>query len=479
MKKYPYLFLIFAFGLLTFQSCETKTAEPQVKYTFLFIGDGMGIAQVNTAEAYMAAMENKPGFKPLTFSGFPVLGWASTYANNRFITGSAAAGTALATGFKTNIGRISMNPDGTMPMTTIAEKSKSSGLKTGIITSVSIDHATPAAFYAHQKSRNQYFEIGLDLAASDMDYFGGGGFKKPVSVVAGDTINVFEKARQNGFTIANTLESFNALKPGVGKVIAIAPRLADGAALPYMIDGNEGNPSLADFTRKAIELLSDGSGFFIMVEGGKIDWACHGNDAASSLHETLAFDEAVAVALEFYNQHPDETLIVVTADHETGGLALGNAPMKYETDITLLGHQKLSSEVFNELVSDFRNTLTGDKESDFTRMMQLANDNFGIGDSNRIAITDKELLHFKSVFNESMYGQTEANPDVTYGEYEPLTGLFLRLVSQKSGLGWTSYSHTGINVPVYAIGPGAEVFAVVMDNTDIPKNIQKLMRLKE
>ncbi|MCF8347726.1 MAG: alkaline phosphatase, partial [Bacteroidales bacterium] len=295
----------------------------------------------------------------------------------------------------------------------------------------------------------------------------------------GDTINVFEKARQNGFTIANTLESFNALKPGVRKVIAIAPRLADGAALPYMIDGNEGNPSLADFTRKAIELLSDGSGFFIMVEGGKIDWACHGNDAASSLHETLAFDEAVAVALEFYNQHPDETLIVVTADHETGGLALGNAPMKYETDITLLEHQKLSSEVFNELVSDFRNTLTGDKENDFTRMMQLANDNFGIGDSNRIAITDKELLHFKSVFNESMYGQTEANPDVTYGEYEPLTGLFLRLVSQKSGLGWTSYSHTGINVPVYAIGPGAEVFAVVMDNTDIPKNIQKLMRLKE
>lgn len=90
MKKYTILFLIFAFGLFTFQSCETKTVAPQVKYTFLFIGDGMGIAQVNTAEAYMAAMENKPGFRPLTFSGFPVLGWASTYANNRFITGSAA-----------------------------------------------------------------------------------------------------------------------------------------------------------------------------------------------------------------------------------------------------------------------------------------------------------------------------------------------------------------------------------------------------
>ncbi len=477
MKKLTSFWLMVAFALLTLNSCEEKAQQPQIKYAFLFIGDGMGLAQVNTAEAFLAAKENKPGFERLSFSKFPVLGRASTYANNRFITCSAAAGTALATGHKTNINRISMNPEGTELFETIAEKANKNGFKTGIITSVSIDHATPAVFYAHQKSRSQYFEIGLDLATSNIDFFGGGGLKKPVGVVDGDTINTLEIAMQNGFTVANTLESIDALAPGVGKVLAIAPRLADGASLPYTIDGNAGNPSLADFTHKAIELLSDGKGFFIMVEGGKIDWACHGNDAATTLHETLAFDEAVKVALEFYKQHPTETLIVVTADHETGGLALGNETMKYESDISLLSHQNISSEAFNRLVSDFRITLTNNKANDFERMLEMISEKFGVGDSTQIPLSGQEKEQLKQVFEKSMYGNTDDTIDLTYGEYEPVTGFLIQLVSKKAGLGWTTYAHTGINVPIYAIGSGSEVFGRSIDNTDIPQNIEKLMQI--
>ncbi len=177
MKKYVHLILIsLAIGLL-FLSCERS--HHKAKYVFYFIGDGMGQVQINAAEAYLAAIDDKKGFQHFAFTQFPAAGYASTYADNRFITGSAAAGTALACGKKTNINRISMNPDATESYTTIAEKCKDMGMKVGILSSVSIDHATPAVFYAHQPLRSNYFEIGLDLANCSFDFFGGGGFKSP------------------------------------------------------------------------------------------------------------------------------------------------------------------------------------------------------------------------------------------------------------------------------------------------------------
>lgn len=477
MKRFGSVILALTFSLLFLVSCKNTTKEPQVKYAFLFIGDGMGQAQVNTAQAYAAIMENKPGFKPLTFTQFPVMGWASTYANNRFITCSAAAGTALATGNKTNIGVLSMNPECTEPMETIAEKAKKHGLKTGIITSVSIDHATPAAFYAHQPSRSNYFNIGLELAQSNMDFFGGGGFVDPLKVIDGDTIRILERALENGFTLVNTPKDFDALAPGNEKVLAIAPNLADGAALPYMIDGNTGNPTLADYTQKAIDLLQDSKGFFIMVEGGKIDWAGHGNDAATNVLETLAFDDAVAVAKAFYDQHPDETIIVVTADHETGGLALGNAGMKYESNLGILAYQQLSSDGFNKKLSEFKNQLSSNLDEDFNRMMELVGAEFGLGDTTKIPLDETERAKLKKLFKESIQKPGERET-LTYGSNEHITSFLIKLVNAKAGLGWTTYAHTGINVPVYGIGPGSELFVGMIDNTDIPKNLEKLLNIE-
>jgi alkaline phosphatase len=479
MKRLLLVILVLGFSTIFLNSCQNKPTESKIKYAFLFIGDGMGQAEINTAQAYEMAINQKIGFKPLTFTQFPSVGWVTTYANNRFITGSAAAGTALATGYKTNIGRISMNPDATESYESIAELAKKQGFKTGIITSVSIDHATPAVFYAHQPSRNNYFEIGMQLANSNMDFFGGGGFKDPVRVINNDTLNVVKKAIENGFTVVNTMEAFKSLKPGSGKVIAIAPRLAGDAAMPYVIDGNEGNPSLADFTQKAIELLQDGNGFFMMVEGGKIDWAGHGNDAAANIHETLAFDEAIAVAKAFYDQHPKETLIVVTADHETGGLALGNGGMEYNSNLKALEYQHMSAEKFDLELIHYCKQLSSDNEKAFAGLMKLVGDAFGLGDTTKIKLSSNEVEKVKQLFNDNIYSHVDKGTEPSEANYQAITFHLLRLISNKSGLGWTSHAHTGINVPVYAIGPGSQLFEGIIDNTEIPKKMEKLMMIQE
>ena len=193
-------------------------------------------------------------------------------------------------------------------------------MKVGIITSVSIDHATPAVFYAHEDSRNNHYNIGVQLANSDFDFFGGGGFLRPAGADGAEP-HVLDIAQANGFTVARGATQLAAISPGT-RTIAIDP-LDDSQALYYEIDRvhDPETLTLAEYTAEAIRLLDNPHGFFMMIEGGKVDWACHANDARTAIDETLAFDKAVAEALAFYEQHPDDTLIVVTGDHETGGLS--------------------------------------------------------------------------------------------------------------------------------------------------------------
>lgn len=466
------VFFSLAIGLL-FYSCEH--AHKKAKYVFFFIGDGMGQAQINATEAYQAAIQKQIGFEHFAFTQFPASGHVSTFANNRFITASAAAGTALACGKKTNIGRIGMNPDATEPFKSIAEKCNSMGMKIGILSSVSMDHATPAAFYAHQPSRSNYIEIGLDLANCNFDFFGGGGFRSPEGEIDGKPVNVIDEARKNGFEYVNTVEGFSSLSKNSGRVIAASNLLEESGAMRYAIDLNETNLQLSDFTAKAIELLDGEEGFFIMVEGGKIDWACHANDAASSIHETIEFSNAIDAAIEFYKAHPEETLIVVTADHETGGMTLGNGPTKYETNLALLKHQIISSQAFVEVIRDFRVNLTGDIELDFKHMMEIIDGYFGLGNPDKIPLTEEEVATIKKSFLSSLYTSEGAEPDHAYHDEEPLANLLNKMMSDKAGIGWTTYSHTGVNVPVYALGVGASYFSTYIDNTDIPIFIEEII----
>ena len=319
------------------------------KYIFLFIGDGMGTAQIQSARFYKGTVDNNGAVTEadLSFTGFPTVGSVTTYDSTSFCPDSASTATAIATGHKTESGVINMCPwTRDVPYETIAEKLHAQkGYKVGIISSVNIDHATPAAFYAHQKTRKNYYQIGVELANSGFEYFAGGEFQK----VNGDGTgpNNHEVAAQAGYNVVTTQAGAAALTAGAGKTLIIAENLADGKAMNYAMDAAAGEWQLTDYVKKGIELLDNPKGFFLMTESGKIDWACHANDAAASIHDVLEMSNAVQAAVEFQNKHPNDTLILVTADHETGGMAIGYKTTNYDTFLTNLTHQKMSYAKFD------------------------------------------------------------------------------------------------------------------------------------
>jgi alkaline phosphatase len=475
------LLLALSFTMANAGPPKSKQHYTPPKYIFYFIGDGMASVQIHAAEAYLASLQARddtPGAiktSPLAMSQFPVQGMITTYADNRFITGSAAAGTALACGKKTSIGTIAMDPLGTTPYPSIAELAKAKGMKVGIVSSVSIDHATPAVFYAHQPSRQNYHEISMELANSDFDYFAGGGFKKPVS----ETENAIETAQANGFSIVTTREELAAVEPGA-RTIAYNHTLAGGASLFYEVDRPYDHISLAEFTAEGIRLLDNSNGFFMMVEGGKIDWACHANDARASIDDTIAFDNAVGKAIAFYNAHPGETLIVVTADHECGGLTLGFAGTGYDTAFELLAGQSKSYEAFQaDLDAYFESNSSTDMDAE---MWTLVNTSFGLDGNSLTLSTDDDLTEYEKARLESAFDMSRDNitpstdeDRLLYGSYEPFIVTLTHTLNRKAGIAWNSYSHTGVPVPVLAMGKSAGVFNGFYDNTDVAKKLAMAM----
>ncbi len=326
--------------------CAQFDPQKPVKYVFLFIGDGMSVPQRMMAEEFLRTTapsdSEQSGLKMNHMESHAL---TTTHSANSFITDSAAAGTAIACGEKTNNGFIGVAADGRR-LESVAELAKKNGRKVGIVTSVTLNHATPAAFYAHNVNRGNTYDIGLDLINSDFDYFGGGGIDGAAAVHAANFQgNLYDLAKEKGYVVAKTEEEIAAITPQMKKVIAVG----SPGALPYAIDEKnkpeqERSLRLADFTKQAIEQLDNTAGFFIMVEGGSIDWACHANDAATALHEILEFDTAYQVARDFQKKHPHDTLVVVTGDHETGGLTLGNRKSGYHLQIELLREQKNSKD---------------------------------------------------------------------------------------------------------------------------------------
>jgi alkaline phosphatase len=450
------------------------------KYVFFFVGDGMAHAQIHATEAYLAAemhyASGEPKARLLTMSQFPVQGMSSTYADNRFITGSAAAGTALACGHKTSIGVVAMDPTGMYPYTTIAELAKRRDKKVGIVTSVSLDHATPAAFYAHQPSRSMYHEIAMEMAHSDFDYFGGGGFRQPIV----GSENALTTAQANGFTLVTTRAALASTEPG-DRVIAYNHTLASGESLYYDIDRPASHVSLAEFTAEGIRLLDNPEGFFLMVESGKIDWACHANDARTVIAEMLAFDAAIAEAVAFYERHPDETLILVVSDHECGGMTIGFAGTRYETAFELLDGQTMSFEMFNwrELPGYIAShPWTSEADNIDDDLKDLIEECFGLVYDD---FTAHERRQLEAAYDRTRFDAPMADPDedyLLYGNYEALTVTLTHLLNHQAGLSWTSYAHTGVPVPVLAIGRGAETFDGFYDNVDIARKLAVVMRVQ-
>ncbi len=476
-------------------NARPSRAVTGAKYVFFFLGDGMASVQMQAAEAYLASQYNGGEDNPtnlqasvLNMNLLPISGMATTYSDTRLITDSAAAGTAFACGVKTAAGVIGLNTDKDVAYKSVAELAHEQGKSVGIISSVSLPHATPAAYYAKVNSRNNYTEIGYQAALSGFEFFGGGQFRYLTSDDNAGRITVSNAFANNEYTFVNSIDELENVS---GKVVCSVETSYDSNAMPYDMDTPTNNFTLAEVTQAAINRLQDDSdGFFIMVEGGKIDWACHANDAKAAITDTIAFDAAVGEALAFYNEHPNETLIVVTGDHETGGLSIGYKGTKYETAFATLEDQNISYDLFNrQVIADYKENhswVDEDTSNIDSDMIDAISNYFGLVWSDLSeyqqelleAAYDRELGSVKADDRESGYdldGATDVDY-LIYGGYKAIAVTCTHLLNQESGLFWASTSHTAVPVPVMAVGFDAYRFNGFYDNTDIAKFLGQAMR---
>lgn len=307
------------------------TSDMRVRNVIFCIGDGMGINQVALAGATVAG----PGGK-LYLERLPVSGLVRTWSANSRVTDSAAAGTALACGVKTNNGMIGMTPD-EKAYCSILEAAQAKGMATGLVVTCTMSHATPASFGSHVKSRKLESAISEQLIDNRINVLFGGGRKyflpqSDPNSGRKDDLDLLAKARDAGYTCIHTPGQFRNVEGSHVLGLFQFDALTTGAP----------EPSLAMMTRKAIRLLrranldsTDGRyGFFLMVEGSQIDWECHANRVNGSIRQTLLFDQAVEAAVDFALKD-GHTLVIVTADHETGGMTLNGGGNEDKGDAEL------------------------------------------------------------------------------------------------------------------------------------------------
>lgn len=459
MKRTTFLLVAILCSVLSFA---------QAKYIFYFIGDGMGTNQVLASEMYLAELEGRIGRKPLLMTQFPNSGQVATFSASNGITDSAAAGTCLATGTKTNNGTLGLSP-AKDTLRSVAEILQQQGYGIGIMTTVAIDHATPAAFYAKVPDRNMYYEIGTQLAYTDFDFFGGAGFHKPVNKHNKKTPNLYDLCEEQGYTFAHgyadAQTKMNAPKLILTQTTDGIDRTKQAGSLPYAIDRQEDALTLRQIVSTAIPYLSQRHDrFFMMVEGGMIDYACHGQDGATAIGETLDMDAALEEAYNFYLAHPDETLIVVTADHETGGMAMGNGG--YVLNLQVLQHQHCSSWILSDQLS----SLFKDNTPTWEMVKDLLTRQLGFYTS--VELTDEEDARLHDLYNKAV-AHKDGKVKTLYKTMDELGNTAIALLNKKAHLGWTSYDHTAHAVPVFAVGVGAERFTGWHDNTEIAPLILK------
>ena len=319
MKK---LFLLVLLSLAALLGAEAKKTQklPKVDNIIYMIGDGMGLCHVS-----MLQIEGK--YAPTSFDRAHNVALIKSYSTNNRVTDSAAAGTALATGFKTDNGTLGMTPDGEIVESIIAKTSKS-GFATGLVVTCYLQHATPAAFYAHVKSRNESDKISFDFMESGIDVAFGGGRRIFEKAYKESGKNYVDLLKAEGYEVLFDQKEMDGVASG--KVIGLFAE----ENLPTLKEGR--GDYLARATEKALEILTADvradkkKGFVMMVEGSQIDYRSHANDLEGMLGEMRDFDAAIKVAIDYADAHPN-TLVVVCADHETSGLAIPSN----KTDFTL------------------------------------------------------------------------------------------------------------------------------------------------
>lgn len=430
------------------------------KYVFLFIGDGMGLGHVASTQAYLK--EVKGDKEGLVMLNFPVASTCSTYSANSRVTDSAAAGTAIATGVKTNNSMVGVGPD-SLPVYSFAKELKEQGYGVGIITTCAPDDATPAAFYAHAPRRSQFYEIGKDMATSCYDFFAGADLRG-TTTSSGAPTDLIRLLEDNGYEVVHGTDA--ARRSSSPKIVMLNTNITDRNNIGYSIDSIQGVMSLPDMTATTIEHLMKHTPerFFIMIENGNIDHSAHSNDGGAVIKDLINLDQSVAVAYEFYLQHPDETLIIVTADHDTAGMANGDLGTTASTRLGYIDNQRIHKETFADWCTSLKGTpITWDE------MKRQLTDKLGFW--TRIPLTDKQTIRLKETFDKVF---VEGNDDMKrtwYHDFNLFTEEVFHVMNDHTGLYWTSNTHCGNYVPVYAIGVGASKFSSMNDNTEISSKI--------
>ncbi|MFA6714902.1 MAG: alkaline phosphatase [Victivallaceae bacterium] len=447
-RIYKKLFFVFiAVYAMSRVFSADQGGEKKAKYVFLFIGDGMGKTHIEVTE--------KAWQRKLWMNTLPVKGFVDTLAYGGETTDSAAAATAIACGCKTRLGVLGLDSDG-VPWETVAETAKKQGWKVGIVSNAPLNHATPAGFYAHQLRRSMYEEIARDLAAGGFEYFGGGSltFKKKCGELT-------RKMLEENYVILESPPEIPRLDPGKKYIVH--------ADMPYVIDNKKNKGlSLADYTALGIKHLYSGSGkskgFFLMVEGGKIDWCAHSNDGGCMVREIKAFDDAVKVAVDFLQKHPDSTTIVVTADHETGGLHFDAVPGSPAADLL---RQQYSYKVMNAKMAEYRKG-----NLSFAEIVFEAGKNYKL--KNFSSEEFRELHESWKAFTGK--NKKSLMPSILYSSYKPLLFCLQRFFNRRCGLEWTSTKHSPIPVPLMAGGVDSGLFAGHYDNTQIALKLKSIIK---
>lgn len=432
------------------------------KYIFYFIGDGMGPVAVNNAQIYKRTV--KGDNTPLTMMRMPYGGLVTTHSASSPVTDSAAAGTALATGSKTKNGMLGMDAD-TVAVTSMAKILHKNGFGIGLVTTVAPDDATPAAFYANVPNRGMFYEIGKDAAASGFEFLAGANLRgtRKKDGMPNDLMKIIE---ESGMEVVRGTDAVKDVTSR--RVLLLSPDTTSMNEVGLAIDSIAGAMLLPDMTQACVDHLMKNSPekFFMMVEGGSIDHAGHANDAATSIMETINFDNALNVAYRFYEAHPEETLIVVTADHETGGLATANRNHHYWVDFTPLQYQRISKDSFANWT---RQEILSGREFTWPEMKEIISDKLGL--YTNIPVDEKEDARLQEMFDKNFRQYKGEELKTLYNAYNEFCIELFDYMSRISGVGWTTNDHSGAMVPLYSVGVGADRISGTLDNTEIPGRI--------
>ena len=415
------------FSFLTMLTAAGAILAGTPKYIFYYIGDGMGMGQVMAAEAYNRTVLGNDDH--LLMMQFPVASTLTTYSASSPVTDSAAAGTALSTGHKTNNGMLGMTPD-SAEVVSVAKTLFDDGFGVGLVTSVAPDDATPGAFYTHVPKRSMYYEIGKDAAACGYDFIAGSNLRG-IKDKKGNPTDLMKYFVENNVAVVRGTDALETIDSR--RVVLLNTDSINTGNIGYTIDSIPGVLTLPVMTEACLRHLQKNGRdrFFMMVEGGNIDHALHANDAGTAIKELLNFDSALAMAYSFYLQHPDETLIIVTADHDTGGSSLLYSS---GTGLRYIDYQKVSKEKFSEYCKSLLDNNTAYSWDD---MKQYLRDNLGL--FGPVPVDDSDTASLRSKFDTTFALRDSADQHTLYANFNEFSVLVFRIFNEAAGFAYADY----------------------------------------